>query len=209
MKRNYLLTACILLAVTATSCKKNNTDPGDLLGTGSMSMKVDGVQHEAGSAFVFTAHEPEENVYLVGISGFFTDDGFTDDDIGDAFHIYLAMTAAQFNNPKGTYDVIAEGSDIVGQPVVYGLYQVGIGTEVGNTYGVIDTDKTVGQLTITAHTIGNQTGILGLSGRGYTNLQGTFHMKLTGVRNDGSGAVDMVTITDGRFNVKNGLGFGF
>ncbi len=207
MKRHYFITAFLLLAITVISCKKDNSGPDDFLTTGSMSMKVNGVSKEAGTAFVFTAHEPENDYYLVAVTGFFTPNESITDDDGEAFHIYLYMTGAQFNNPKGTYEVISEESDINNQPLVYGLYQVGIGTETGNTYGIIEANKTVGKLTITDYTIGNQTGIPGLSGRGFTKLQGTFHMNLTGVKNDGSGTADAVAITDGKFNVRNGFGF--
>ncbi|HWK57434.1 MAG TPA: hypothetical protein VNQ80_08860 [Parapedobacter sp.] len=208
MKLNYLITTLLLLAITATSCKKNDSGPGDLLKPGSMSMNVNGDRKEAGSAFVFTAYEPENDYYLVGITGFFTAEGFTDDEeAGDAFHIYMGMTGAQFNSPKGTYDVVAEESDMEGQPTVYALYQVGIGTQAGNTYGIVDADKTVGKLTITDYAIGNQNGIPGISGKGFTKLQGTFNMTLTGVKNDGSGGAGEVVITDGKFSVRNGFGF--
>ncbi len=209
MKLNYFITAFVLVALTATSCKKDGGDgPDDFLGTGTMSMKVEGVQHEAASAFVFTAHEPENDYYLVAVTGFFPSEGYTDDDdVADSFIIYLAMTGAQFNNPKGTYNVISEESEIDDQPLVYGLYQVGVGSEDGSTYGIIEADKTVGQLTISDYAIGNQTGIPGLTGKGFTKLQGTFHMNLTGVRNDGSGSSGEVAITEGKFNVRNSFGF--
>ena len=89
MKLNYFITVFVLVALTATSCKKDGGDgPNDFLGAGTMTMSVNGDRKEAGSAFVFTAHEPENDYYLVGITGFFTTEGYSDDDdVGDGFHI--------------------------------------------------------------------------------------------------------------------------
>lgn len=209
MRPFYLATTILLLIVTTTSCKKENVpDPFDL-SPGSMSMKVDGAPRESEIAFVLTIPEETSGRYVVSITGFFAHPGTTsDDEVTDSFHIYMNLTAAQFRNPKGTYDMIAIENENDGQPVMYALYQVGTGTENAHqVYGMVDNENTKGKVTITDFEISdNITTIPGFpSTTGYTKLQGTFDMKLMGATVAEHGT--SVNITDGKFSVRSQIGW--
>lgn len=210
MRPIYLLASLALLIFVASSCKKDTTPDPFGLTAGKLSMKADGTLREAETAFVFTAHEEETDHYIVALTGMFNPQGSgSSEDVVDAFYVYMSFTAAQFNNPKGTYDIIALDSDPEGRPLVYATYQVGMGSDAARIYGIAEANKSIGKLTITGFEIGNQTGIPGLSGRGYTKLQGTFQMTLSELKMDGSGFVGEFAITEGKFDVKDQFAFGF
>ncbi|WP_262249080.1 hypothetical protein [Parapedobacter soli] len=207
MRPIYLFISFVVLIFSAVSCSKTKgPEPLDLT-AGKLSMKVEGTLREADVAYVMTINDEEH--YVVTLTAFFTPLGLkNNDDVTDAFHIYIRFSEAQFNNPKGTWDVVAIDSETGGRPLVYALYQEGVGGETMDLYSIAEADKTVGKLTITDFTIGDQTVIPGVTGRGYTKLAGTFHMDLTEVRTDGTGLGPELAITEGRFDVTNTfLGF--
>ncbi len=207
MKPIYLFAALLFMAATTLSCKKEGLpDPLDL-NASKLSMKVDGTLREAESAIILTLPDEESGRHIVTITAFFTPEGATsNDDVTDAFHIYLNLSAAQFNNPKGTYDLIYTSDDQ--EPSgFYALYQVRVGADDGHqVYGLVDHEELVGKLTITDFKIGSNTsGIPGLPNvTGYSNLQGTFQMELMGATTPEQGK--SVSITEGKFNVRSQSG---
>lgn len=208
VKPAYLFASLLLLAATAISCKKDGLPGGPLdVSPGTMSMKVDGTMREAESAFVLALPDEESGRHIVTVTAFFTPEGLTsNDEVTDAFNIYLNLSAAQFKNPKGTYDLlyVDENDEHSG---FYALYQLKMGSDDGyQVYGMTDPENTAGKLTITDFEIGS--GLSGIPGvpnvTGYSKLQGTFQMELMGATVPEHGKT--VKITEGKFNVRNQFG---
>lgn len=189
------------------SCKKNNVDPLFDDTSGTMTMKIDGVAWKAKMAYVLTAsqEEEEEEVFAVAISGF-SQEGESGE--GDALTIWMALPADKFNNPKGTYDVIAIENGSKGHIPVTAMFNKAVGLETHQTYALTDADGSFGKVTITDFKIGQQT-FLGqpIGGQAYTRLKGTFELNLTEVKLDGSGFGRNMSITEGKFDVKSQLNF--
>lgn len=207
VKPLYLLACLMVLAGSVVSCKKDRlTNPFDLE-AGTLSMKIDGNLREAESAFVLNVPDEESGRHIVTVTAFFTPEGASgDDEVMDAFHIYLSLSDAEFKNPKGTYDIIyvRDENEYSG---FYALYQVNLGSgDQHEVYGFVDPEKSVGKLTITDFEIGNGSpSIPGLpSVTGYAKLKGTFQMQLTGATVDQG---KTITITEGKFSVRNQFGF--
>lgn len=205
MRIKRLITALAMLAVIGASCGKDNTpglDDGNGLSSGKISMKVDGVLQETDAAYVFAVNEEDADHYLVSLAGMFTD---KNTEVSNMFTIFMALTPQQFSNPKGTHDVLALNSDPEERSLVYALYQTAVGADNYRHYTIPVANTSVGKLTITDFEIGNQTGIPGVSGKGYTKLKGTFHMNLTELKSGEFGGE--IAITEGKFDVKNKFGF--
>src|SRR5690606_14050574 len=194
-----LLACFVLLAATVVSCKKDEiTNPLDL-DAGKLSMKIDGTLREAESAYVLTLPDEHTGRHVVTVTSFFTPDGATDnEEVLDAFHLYLNLSAEEFKNPKGTYDVMLDGEN----SGFYALYQLSIGgQEATKVYGVLDPEKAIGKLPITDFKIGDGRGHSGLPNiTGYAMLEGTFQVHLQEVALEDP---DAVTITEGKFKVHN------
>lgn len=208
MKMKTILTRTLILiglSAMMLSCKKNNVEEllDDTLG--SMTMKIDGVAWSAKMAYVVTASGEEEDVFAVAISGF-SNEG--DEDEGDALTIWMALPVEKFNNPKGTYDVIAVEDDAGERTMVTAMFNKAMGLETHRMYTVAETSGSFGKITITDFKIGQQT-FLGqvIGGKAYTRLKGTFEMNLAELKMDGSGFGGNMAITEGKFDVKNHLNF--
>lgn len=210
MKILYPIMAFTLFVLFGGSCSKDKEPGPD--GNGSLgsqlSMKVEGKPREASVAQIMSIRDEDSENYLVTINAFFTSAGYTEnDEVNDMLSFTILFTEAQFNNPKGTYDIIALNHDPEGRALVHVLYQVEVGGDNHRMYSIPEANTSVGKLTITDFAIGNRTGIPGVSGRGYSKLQGTFQMNLTQVNFDGSGFAGELKITDGKFNATPLLGF--
>ena len=193
------------LSVIALSCKKD--DPDSLLEDrfGSMTMKIDGAPWSAKMAFVVTASEEEEEIYAVAISGFASEEEADD---GDGLTIWMGIPADKFDNPKGTYDVIALDNDPEGRILVTAMFSKALGLETHQVYTVTEANTSFGRITITDFEIGRQTFLGQVIGdKAYTRLKGTFEMNLTELKLDVSGFGGNMAITEGKFDVKNQLNF--
>lgn len=200
----------LLLAVASVSCDKDN--PGDGLGRqGLLEMKVNGAQWKANNAYVVTAHGDIEDGYVIAISGFRNDmTGNYNPDLeeGESIILWFALPPAKFNNPKGTYDVVAMDVDSDGQTMVYSYFYKNLGLTNQRIFSVSEAADSFGKITITDFEIGQQS-IFGqiIGGQGYTRLKGSFQMTLDEFNVNDSYSGENLVMTEGRFDVGNQLDF--
>lgn len=208
MKKNtYFIPVVLLLLATLTfSCKKD--DGGGKQETNSgFTMKVDGAPWGAYLTTLFTEeHEDDTDgkYYHVMINGTWAADEGDDDAQVEAIGIYVLIPADKFRNPKGTYPIRQEE---VGR--AWALFSTSTDIRDATTYASVDPNnpgRNLGELEITGFEIGMQS-VLGQSTgtEGYTRLSGKFQMELYPVEEN----ADKLNITEGRFDIKSGIGFDF
>lgn len=196
----FLLTACFGL----TSCKKDNNNPLDQGGK-SFTMKVDGVPWSAQITTLFTEQhdegQPGGGYYAVMLNGTLT----VNEEHAESLALYVSIPASKFQNPKGKYDI--KGNE---NGEAWAVFSTAADIRNATTYSSLDINsgpgKTVGTLEITGFEVGDQSVLGQPTGKvGYKKLSGKFQLDLYPV----DGASAKLNVTEGKFNLSNGLGFDF
>lgn len=209
MKRFYmrvamLMSVAFLATLTLASCKKKDLDDGDGFGTeGSFTMKVNGADWKADMSLVSTGELMDGRATVV-FGGNRTVNG---DEEGDTFMIMMALTADQFADPKGVYDIFTVDSDEDLDKRAVALFMRSDGASGQSNYSVGDVEGSYGRLTITGFKRGEGRQIGdNFFGDIYTELSGTFEMnmnKFVITSEDVGYSGDQLRITNGKFKVKN------
>lgn len=209
MKRFYmrvamLMSVAFLVTLTLASCKKKDLDDGDGFGTsGSFQMKLNGSAWKADMSLVSTGELVDGRATVV-FGGQRTVNG---DEEGESLMIIMALTADQFADPKGVYDIFTVDSDEDLDKRAVALFLKSEGPEEQSSYTVSNANDSYGRVTITGFKIGEGRQIGDdFYGKIYTELSGTFEMNMNKfvMGPEGVGYVgEQLRITDGKFKVNN------
>lgn len=208
MKRFYTtFFLAIVLGAGFLACSKDNEGEKQNENAG-ITMKVDGEAWGTTINNLFTEeHEYEgDDYYLVLVGGQRITPGGGDDDVS-SLNMYIAIPKSRLNNPKGTYAILKESEANIGQATASYI----VSTETGQTwyasYNPANPTQAVGTVEITGFEAGEQTVVGHKTGKmGYTKLSGTFRMEVYPIQENGG---PVAKITEGKFNLKSGLGFDF
>lgn len=192
-----------------SACSKDN-DNG-LSRNAGMSMKLDGKEWQASMTTLFTEeHETSQlgEYYYVYLSGsrIIEKNSNTEDDLVETIGLYINIPASKFRNPKGTYPIILEESEM---GHAWGIFGSSTDLRDATTYVSGDPNnkkQVVGNLEITGFEIGGQS-ILGHTSdtEGYTKLSGNFHLDVFPM----NGAGSKLKITEGEFNLSGAMNIGW
>lgn len=186
-------------------CSKDDTGK-DANVKSSLTMKVDGKPWGTTINNLFTEeHESSEfgEYYVVLVGGQSLDVEDSEEDVS-SFNMYIAIPKSRFKNPKGTYTVRKESEIGFGEVSASFVVSTSEHQLYYASYNPELPTETVGTVEITGFETGIQTVVGHSTGtEGYTKLSGTFKMDLY------SGEVPPVKITEGKFNLKSGIGFDF
>lgn len=213
IKNNILLIALVFfLLVTTSGCSSDDNsssipDPGGTIGNTSVTMKVNGQNWSTNQAFAYTipASEAEDedefsiqDGYLVYIHATRTVDDTPEGDEGETLGLYLHVSESQFENPKGNYNMGANGIENQGEAAALYLdYINNIYYGSGDVYGE---SNVFGSINVTDFKIGKQY----VYGDGYLELSGTFEMDMYGA-NYITGEDELIQIRDGKFKVYHSI----
>lgn len=209
-KYNYITKwlPLLLICVGFAACgkddisKKQEADPG-------LSMNINGESWGTTINTLFTeAHESSElgEYYLVLVGGQRIDAADSEDDVS-AFNMYIAIPKSKFNNPKGSYAIMKESEAKMGQATANYTVNTGSGQTWYASYHPASPSQPSGTVEITSFEIGEQRVLGQPTGvAGYTKLSGTFQLDLYAVQ-ENPGAP--LKVTEGKFNLKSGMGFDF
>lgn len=179
------------------------------VGDSSLSMKINGEHWGTTINTLFTeAHESSElgEYFLVLVGGQRIGVDDSEDDVS-AFNMYIAIPRSKFNNPKGSYSIMKESEAKVGQATAHFTVNTGSGQTWYASYHPASPTQAGGTVEITGFEIGEQRVLGQPTGvEGYTKLSGTFRMDLYAVQ-ENPGAP--LKVTEGKFNLKSGMGFDF
>lgn len=193
------------LSLCLFSCSKDDDSNGPKIDSG-LSMKVDGKPWGTTINTLFTEeHESSDfgEYYIVTIGGQSIDVKDSEEDVS-SFHMYIAIPKSKFKNPKGTYSVRKESEISFVQATASFVVSTSTHQLYYASYNPDLPEGTVGTVEITGFETGIQTVVGHSTGtEGYTRLSGTFKMDLF------SNEVAPVKITEGKFNLKSGIGFDF
>lgn len=211
MKNNYYILPVLLLAFTFmifTSCSKSDDDINPIAASNAkLSMKVDGEAWTAVMTTLFTEeHETSElgKYYLVYMNGsrIIEKNSQTEDDLVETIGFYINIPANKFKNPKGTYPIILDETEM---GHAWGVFGSSTDLRDATTYisGNPDaSEQSVGSLEITdfetgaTHVLGHATGA-----EGYTKLTGNFKLDVFPM----TGAGSKLKITEGTFNLTDAI----
>lgn len=178
-------------------------------GDSSLSMKINGEHWGTTINTLFTeAHGSSElgEYFLVLVGGQRIGVDDSEDDVS-AFNMYIAIPRSKFNNPKGSYPIMKESEAKVGQATAHFTVNTGSGQTWYASYHPASPTQAGGTVEITGFEIGEQRVLGQPTGvEGYTKLSGTFRMDLYAVQ-ENPGAP--LKVTEGKFNLKSGMGFDF
>lgn len=205
MKKNpyYAFVAFLLAgALALAACSKD--DPFELQpGTSAFTMKVDGAPWEASMTALFTeelADSEQGEFYHVYLSGSREAgrDPQTGDGIPEMMHLYVAIPASKYRNPKGTYPVALQTEKVNHAALFYtnaaGGYAGSVLASEGQPVGVVEiTGFEIGQQWVSGQPVGTE---------GYTRLAGTFQATLMPTDNPNGAPLK---ITDGKFDLSVGI----
>ncbi|ERJ60683.1 hypothetical protein [Sphingobacterium paucimobilis] len=208
MKRFYTaFFLAIVLGVGFSACSKNSED-AEQSENASLTMKVDGEIWGTTINNLFTEEHEYEGTeyYLVLVGGQRIAPGGGEDDVS-SISMHIAIPKSRLNNPKGTYQLLKDSEANIGQATASYI----VSTEIGQTwyasYDPGNPTQAVGTVEITGFEVGEQKMVGYPTGNpGYTRLSGTFKMNVYPIQENGGSAVK---ITEGKFNLKSGLGFDF
>ena len=202
----------LLGLVVIASCKKDNSNGMDFGSKSTVSMSVNDKAWKAKMAFLVAVppEESDDDFYFVGISGAEVDvvsgDSFEDT---EGLNIYIAIPKSKFRNPKGTYNFVSEESMNIDYQA-YAMFIQSSGQENIDMYVTVGSEGSQGTLKIDGFKIGKSKSIYGYTGEyeTYTQLSGTFSMTLTQVITQEGQTPKTLKITNGKFNVYDGLNLG-
>lgn len=211
MKTNTYYSTILLFIVIGfglSSCKKDDDKNGNNTGNSGVSMKIDGVQWGTTVNNLFTEADENQSLgehYRVLVGGQRIDVEGSEDDVS-SLNLYILIPKSKFNNPKGTYQIRGE-SETNNQATA--LFTPG--TSTSQTWYISNNPENpevpVGTVEITDFETGIQTVAGQSTGvEGYTKLAGKFTMTLYPVESEPGPSIK---ITDGKFNLKSGIGFDF
>jgi len=212
MRNNNYIAIILLLFVSLgfSACSKEE-DKGLSSKDAGLSMNVDGREWRATITTLFTEqHETSQlgEYYYVYLSAsrIIEKNSNTEDDLAETIGLYINIPASKFRNPKGTYPIILEESEM---GHAWGIF--GSSTDIRDATTYVSGDpnnkkQVVGRLEITDFEIGNQ-NIFGhvSDSEGYTNLSGSFELDVYPINGDGS----KLKITEGKFNLTGAMNFGW
>lgn len=199
-----LLLACLGFAACSKddNGKKQEDDPG-------LSMKINGEAWGTTINTLFTEERESSErgeYYVILVGGQRIDVEGSEDDVS-SFHLYIVIPKSKFSNPKGTYAIMKESETKVGQATANYTVSTGAGQTWYASYNPVTSAQTVGTAEITDFEIGEQKMVGQPTGvEGYTKLSGTFKLDLYAVQENLGPALK---VTDGKFNLKSGIGFDF
>ncbi|NLO69978.1 MAG: hypothetical protein GX102_03340 [Porphyromonadaceae bacterium] len=181
---------------------KNDKDSG-------ITMKVNGEFWGTTINTLFTeAHESSTlgEFYVVYVGGQRTDAEDSETDVS-VFNMFISIPKSKFKNPKGAYSIMKEDEVMASQASANYAVSTGSNQTWYASYNPENSTQAVGTVEITSFEIGEQS-VFGhsTSKEGYTKLSGTFRMDLYALQ-DSPGAP--LKVTEGKFNLKAGIGFDF
>lgn len=197
------ISALLCSVFLIVGCTKDDDSKANDEQNYSISMKVNGKTWSSTTTTLYTeSHYDSEkgDFYLVTIGGQQIDSKNNEE--MSALQLHVAIPKARLHNPKGTYPILAMSNVSVGD----GTAVFNMGNEkLYASYDPRDATKVVGTIAITSFKTGNQiiSGEDNL-GEGYTLLSGTFKVDMYSVERN---STEMLRITDGKFNLKLGIGF--
>lgn len=203
--KKIFLGAALLSIFTFVSCSKSEGPDGPSVGgKGAITMEIDGKSWASNSSYLITyPADDEDDVYGVFMTG--SNLGIAEEHAGtstDGLILMLGIAPSKYRNPVGTYEVGDEHTHFA--HVMYN--EMSADGETNITY-ISDDGKggSMGTITIEKFKIGDQTFLGESLGEGYTELSGTFSVKLNGYNAKTGEMVKAMNITKGKFQLKSGL----
>ncbi|MBL1407845.1 hypothetical protein [Sphingobacterium faecale] len=208
MKRFYItFFSAIVLGVGFSACSKDN-EGEEQSENASLTMKVDGEIWATTINNLFTEEHEYEGTeyYLVLVGGQRITPSGGEDDVS-SISMHIAIPKSRLNSPKGTYPLLKDAEANIGQATASYIVSSEIGQTWYASYDPANPTQAVGTVEITGFEVGEQRVVGYPTGKqGYTKLSGTFKMNVYPIEeNRGS----VAKITEGKFNLKSGLGFDF
>lgn len=197
----------LLIAFSISSCSKDDSgdDFTNPTGNAGISMKIDGVPWSANISNLFTEeHEDSEigEYYLVLVGG--QNLNFEVEGDVTAIGIHIIVPKSKFNNPKGIYTIVKESEAGLNQAVGSFSQSINETTIYYTSSNPLNPEQSVGTIEITDFEVGEQTIMGQATGEiGYTKLSGNFKLDVYPVINTD---LPSVKITEGKFNLKSGIG---
>lgn len=202
------LIALALIFITA-GCSKDKDGDDDVPEKSSISMKVNETAWGTTINTLFTesdSHSEYGEFYRVLVGGQHIDSEGGEEGV-TALNMYIFIPKSKFSNPKGTYRFMKEQEARLGDATAV---FTDAGAQANIWYASYDpgnSTQSVGSLEITDFEIGQQIVVGQQSGiEGYTKLSGTFKLDMYPIQADPG---PTLKITEGKFNLRSGIGFDF
>jgi len=211
MKNNNFLIPTIPQLITSLGFPARSRDKNNdkvLSPKAGMSMKVDGVDWKVTMTTLFTKeHETDQGkYYYVYLSGSRIIDKSSNpkEDLVETMGLYINIPASKLRNPKVTYPIIVEESELGHLWCVFASSTKLRDATIYVSGGPDNLAQSAVTLEITGFEIGNQRVFgRGSDSQGYTKLSGNFQLDIFPM--DGSGS--KLKITEGKFNLSDAFGW--
>jgi len=209
-KYKYITSLALLLLFCLGFAACSKEDNGTKLDEDSgLSMKINGASWGTTINTLFTeAHESSTfgEYYLVLVGGQRIDVEDSEDDVS-SFNMYIAIPKSKFNNPEGTYPIMKESEAKLSQATANYVVSTGEGQTWYASYNPASPTQAVGTVEIAGFEIGEQKVVGQPTGvEGYTKLWGSFKLDLYAMQENPDAPLK---VTEGKFNLKSGMGFDF
>lgn len=206
----YFFSSIFFLAIPLLSCNENGSSDDKVVEKG-ISMKVNDVKWESMvGTYSMNFPEPDDEakdfirVNLVGNNVDINNDASGN---SQGLLMTFVIPKSKFNNPKGTYTIYSERTQLPIQECAVALYSESKDDKTITYSSTNEAGKAIGIAHITHFKIGKLPAWMDQSQEGYTELGGTFEMTLYGgtiTSGTDVGGPEKATIKEGQFNLTLG-----